>query len=134
MKVVVFAYHNIGCTGLRALQAAGFEIAAVFTHKDDPSEQRFFSSVAEWCAEQDLPLFAPDEINHPLWIERIRALAPDLIFSFYYRDMLGQELLDIPPLGAYTCMALCCRAIVAGPRPTGYWSGGRRKPASPCTR
>lgn len=101
MKVVVFAYHNIGCTGLRALQAAGFEIAAVFTHKDDPSEQRFFSSVAEWCAEQDLPLFAPDEINHPLWIERIRALAPDLIFSFYYRYMLSQELLDIPPLGAY---------------------------------
>ena len=35
MKVVVFAYHNIGCTGLRALQAAGFDIAAVFTHKID---------------------------------------------------------------------------------------------------
>lgn len=101
MKVVVFAYHNIGCTGLRALQAAGFDIAAVFTHKDDPSEQRFFSSVAEWCAEQDLPVFAPEEVNHPLWIERIRALQPDLIFSFYYRDMLGQELLDIPTLGAY---------------------------------
>ena len=101
MKVVVFAYHNIGCTGLRALQAAGFDIAAVFTHKDDPGEQRFFSSVAEWCAEQDLPVFAPEEVNHPLWIERIRALQPDLLFSFYYRDMLSQELLDIPTLGAY---------------------------------
>lgn len=101
MKVVVFAYHNIGCTGLRALQAAGFDIAAVFTHKDDPGEQRFFSSVAELCAEQDLPVFAPDEINHPLWIERIRELQPDLIFSFYYRDLLSQELLDIPTMGAY---------------------------------
>ena len=101
MKVVVFAYHNIGCTGLRALQAAGFDIAAVFTHKDDPSEQRFFSSVAEWCAEQDLPVFAPEEVNHPLWIERIREIKPDLIFSFYYRDLLSQELLDIPAMGAY---------------------------------
>lgn len=101
MKVVVFAYHNIGCTGLRALQAAGFDIAAVFTHKDDPGEQRFFSSVAELCAEQDLPVFAPDEINHPLWIERIREIKPDLIFSFYYRDLLSQELLDIPTMGAY---------------------------------
>ena len=101
MKVVVFAYHNIGCTGLRALQAAGFDIAAVFTHKDDPGEQRFFSSVAEWCAEQDLPVFAPEEVNHPLWIERIREIKPDLIFSFYYRDLLSQELLDIPAMGAY---------------------------------
>jgi len=101
MKVVVFAYHNIGCTGLRALQAAGFDIAAVFTHKDDPGEQRFFSSVAEWCAEQDLPVFVPEEVNHPLWIERIREIKPDLIFSFYYRDLLSQELLDIPAMGAY---------------------------------
>ena len=101
MKVVVFAYHNIGCTGLRALQAAGFDIAAVFTHKDDPSEQRFFSSVAECCAEQDLPVFATEEVNHPLWIERIREIKPDLIFSFYYRDLLSQELLDIPAMGAY---------------------------------
>ena len=50
MKVVVFAYHNIGCTGLRALQAAGFDIAAVFTHKDDPGEQRFFWRSAAECA------------------------------------------------------------------------------------
>ena len=86
---------------MRALQAAGFDIAAVFTHKDDPGEQRFFSSVAEWCAEQDLPVFAPEEVNHPLWIERIREIKPDLIFSFYYRDLLSQELLDIPAMGAY---------------------------------
>ena len=134
MKVVVFAYHNIGCTGLRALQAAGFEIAAVFTHKDDPSEQRFFSSVAEWCAEQDLPLFAPDEINHPLWIERIRALAPDLIFSFYYRDMLGQELLDIPLLGAYNLHGSLLPRYRGRAPANWVLVRGRRKPASPCTR
>ncbi len=35
-KAVVFAYHDIGCTGIEALLNAGYEIAAVFTHADDP--------------------------------------------------------------------------------------------------
>ncbi|WP_108649006.1 bifunctional UDP-4-amino-4-deoxy-L-arabinose formyltransferase/UDP-glucuronic acid oxidase ArnA [Dongshaea marina] len=101
MKAVVFAYHDIGCSGIRQLLNAGFEIEAVFTHTDSPNEQRFFASVAEVCAEHDLPVFAPHEINHPLWIERIRAMEPDFIFSFYYRDMLSQALLDCAKQGAY---------------------------------
>ena len=36
MKAVVFAYNNIGCEGIEALLKNGFEISAVFTHKDDP--------------------------------------------------------------------------------------------------
>ena len=38
MKAVVLAYHNIGCVGIRALLAQGFDIRAVFTHEDDPNE------------------------------------------------------------------------------------------------
>lgn len=38
-KAVVFAYHDIGCVGLQALLGAGYEIAAVFTHADDPKEK-----------------------------------------------------------------------------------------------
>ncbi|WP_183141232.1 hypothetical protein, partial [Pseudomonas savastanoi] len=41
-KAVVFAYHDIGCVGLQALLGAGYEIAAVFTHADDPKEKTFF--------------------------------------------------------------------------------------------
>ncbi|WP_421847064.1 bifunctional UDP-4-amino-4-deoxy-L-arabinose formyltransferase/UDP-glucuronic acid oxidase ArnA [Marinomonas sp.] len=101
MKAVVFAYHNIGCTGITQLLEAGIEIEAVFTHTDSPDEQRFFSSVAQLCAEKNLPVFAPHEVNHPLWIERIKAMDPDYIFSFYYRDMLSQDLLDCAKLGAF---------------------------------
>ena len=38
MKAVVLAYHNIGCVGIEALLKNGIEIAAVFTHRDDPNE------------------------------------------------------------------------------------------------
>ena len=100
-KTVVFAYHDIGCAGIEALRAAGYEIAAVFTHPDDPSENRFFGSVAQLCARHGIPVHAPEDVNHPLWIERIRQLTPDFIFSFYYRHMLCEALLETARVGAY---------------------------------
>ncbi|WP_032115964.1 bifunctional UDP-4-amino-4-deoxy-L-arabinose formyltransferase/UDP-glucuronic acid oxidase ArnA [Candidatus Arsenophonus nilaparvatae] len=101
MKAIVFAYHDIGCVGLKALQKAGFEIQAVFTHTDDPKENHFFSSVARLGAEMGLSVFAPENVNHSLWIERIEKMQPDVIFSFYYRHMLSQELLALAPKGAF---------------------------------
>ena len=59
MKTIVLAYHNIGCVGIEALFRNGFEIAAVFTHKDDPQENIWFDSVAELAASRDIPVFAP---------------------------------------------------------------------------
>jgi len=99
MKAVVLAYHNIGCVGIRALLAQGFYIRAVFTHEDDPNENIWFESVAELAAAEDIPVYAPEDINHPLWVERIRKMEPDIIFSFYYRNMVGKEILDLPPAG-----------------------------------
>ena len=99
MKAVVLAYNNIGCEGIRALLENGFEIQAVFTHKDDPNENLWFESVAELASQKGLPLYAPDDINHPLWIAKIGKMKPDFIFSFYYRNMVGKELLSIPAKG-----------------------------------
>ncbi|WP_148875463.1 bifunctional UDP-4-amino-4-deoxy-L-arabinose formyltransferase/UDP-glucuronic acid oxidase ArnA [Serratia marcescens] len=101
MKAIVFAYHDIGCAGLKALTEAGYEVQAVFTHTDDPGENNFFSSVARLGAELDLPVYAPEDVNHPLWVDRIRDLQPDVIFSFYYRHMLSDEILSLAPLGGF---------------------------------
>ncbi|MFF7066132.1 bifunctional UDP-4-amino-4-deoxy-L-arabinose formyltransferase/UDP-glucuronic acid oxidase ArnA [Pseudomonas sp. NPDC008258] len=100
-KAVVFAYHDIGCAGIEALLEAGIEIAAVFTHADAPQENVFYASVARLCAERDIRVYAPDDANHPLWVERIRAMKPDLLFSFYYRNLLGKDLLACASRGAY---------------------------------
>lgn len=99
MKAVVLAYHNIGCVGIEALLRHGFEIAAVFTHKDDPDENVWFDSVAQLAASRGIPVFAPEDINHPLWVERIRTMNPDIIFSFYYRHMVKPAILEIPHAG-----------------------------------
>ena len=99
MKCVVLAYHNMGCAGIEALLKAGFEISAVFTHRDNPNENIWFDSVAECASRHGIPAFAPEDINHPVWINRIRALAPDFIFSFYYRSLIKRELLAVPAKG-----------------------------------
>ena len=99
MKAVVLAYHNIGCAGLEALLRNGFNVDAVFTHKDDPHETKWFDSVAELAAFHGIQVFAPENINHPIWIHRIKEFAPDVIFSFYYRHMISSSLLEIPAKG-----------------------------------
>lgn len=99
MKCVVLGYHNIGCAGIKALIKNGFEVAAVFTHKDNPNENIWFDSVAELACAEGLPVFAPDDINHPVWVEKIKAIKPDIIFSFYFRDMVKSPILEIPKHG-----------------------------------
>ena len=100
-KTVVFAYHDIGCAGIEALLNSGFDIAAVFTHADDPKENAFYASVAQLCANKGIPVHAPEDANHPLWIERIAKLDPEYIFSFYYRNLLSEPLLALAKKGAF---------------------------------
>ncbi|WP_333853187.1 bifunctional UDP-4-amino-4-deoxy-L-arabinose formyltransferase/UDP-glucuronic acid oxidase ArnA [Leclercia sp.] len=101
MKAVVFAYHDMGCTGTLALLDAGYDIAAIFTHSDSAGENHFFGSVARIAAERGIPVYAPDDVNHPLWVDRIQTLAPDVIFSFYYRNLLCDAILNTARQGAF---------------------------------
>lgn len=101
MKTVVFAYHDMGCLGIEALLAAGYEISAIFTHTDNPAEKAFYGSVARLAAERGIPVYAPDNVNHPLWVERIAQLSPEVIFSFYYRHLICDEILQLAPAGAF---------------------------------
>jgi len=99
MRAIVLAYHDIGCAGIEALVRNGIEIVAVFTHKDDPKENIWFQSVAELAASKNIPVYAPDDINHPFWVQKIKDLKPDILLSFYYRKLIKPSILEIPPQG-----------------------------------
>ncbi|MCX8961745.1 bifunctional UDP-4-amino-4-deoxy-L-arabinose formyltransferase/UDP-glucuronic acid oxidase ArnA [Erwinia psidii] len=101
MKAVVFAYHDIGCIGINALVKAGYQIDAIFTHADSAAENPFFASVARTAADFGIPVFAPEDVNHPLWVDRIRTMAPEAIFSFYYRNLLCEDILNCATSGAF---------------------------------
>jgi methionyl-tRNA formyltransferase len=97
---VAFAYHNVGVRCLRVLLARGVRVVLVVTHLDNPHETIWFGSVAQVAAEHGIPCIAPDDPNAPDVVARIAALAPDFLFSFYYRLMLKAPLLAIPSRGA----------------------------------
>jgi len=101
MKTIVFAYAEMGCAGISALLNTGYEISAIFTHADTSPESHAFPSVARLAAEQGIPVYAPEDASHPLWVDRIKAMQPDFIFSFYYRALLSDSILRTARLGAF---------------------------------
>lgn len=101
MKVAIFAYHDMGCAGLKALESAGFEICAVFTHADAPGENHFHGSVAEMAQERNIPLYMPEDINQPRWVALLNTLAPDMLFSLSFRQILSREILSTARRGAF---------------------------------
>lgn len=100
LRVVVFGYHDIGVVCLEAVQEQGGDVVMVVTHEDDPAETLWFASLADAATARGIPLGRPEDPNAPAFVERIRRLQPDLIFSFYYRRLLGRALLELPRLGA----------------------------------
>ncbi len=101
MKTVVFAYHNMGLIGLDALLRHGFDVKLVFTHRDNPSENIWYSSVRDFCRSNKLDYVEPEDPNTLEWINRVKDIGPDIIFSFYYRKMISMDILSIPRLGSY---------------------------------
>ncbi|MCW5593181.1 MAG: formyltransferase [Burkholderiales bacterium] len=98
---VVFAYHDVGCRCLSALLAAGVEIPLVVTHRDNPAETIWFASVEELARGAGLEVATPDDPNDPAFVGRLARLAPDFLFSFYYRQMLSPAVLATARRGAW---------------------------------
>jgi len=100
-SAVVFAYHNVGVRCLSVLLAQGVQVALVVTHRDRADENIWFDSVEKLARARALPVITPENPNDAAIIEQVRALRPDFLFSFYYRNMLGAELLALPRRGAF---------------------------------
>ncbi|NSW58651.1 MAG: formyltransferase [Armatimonadetes bacterium] len=100
MRALVFGYHDVGYECLEELVAQGHEVAAVVTHEDDPCENVWFRSVPALARDCGLPVMTPADPNVPDVVDALHDLAPDIIFSFYYRHMLKRALLELAPMGA----------------------------------
>jgi len=100
-RAVVFAYHDVGVRCLRVLLQQGVEVPLVVTHGDAQDEQIWFESVARHARWHGLEVALPADANAPDFVRQVRAAGPGFLFSFYYRQMLGAELLAAAPRGAY---------------------------------
>ena len=100
-RILFFGYSEVGYTCLDLLIARGDEVVGLITHEDHPDEKIWFKTPAVAALEHGIPVFTPESVNTPEWIEKITAMKPDLVLSVYYRHMIGQRILDLPTLGAF---------------------------------
>lgn len=99
-RAIVFAYHDIGVRCLKTLLCGGVDVPLVVTVADDPLETQWFASVAETAREYRVPVVMPDDPNTPEFAARLAELRADFLFSFYYRSLLGAQLLACARRGA----------------------------------
>jgi methionyl-tRNA formyltransferase len=100
-SAVVFAYHDVGVRCLQVLLAQGIDVRLVVTHEDNPSERIWFGSVAETAGRYGLDVATPDAPNDAAFVARLESIAPEFLFSFYYRHMLSPRVLATAKRGAY---------------------------------
>ena len=99
-RAVVFAYSEVGFRCLRVLLDQGVTIPLLFTHADDPGENRWWGSVQDLARAAHLRVETPADPNTPEWIAAGEAAGADFLFSFYYRHMLSVGWLGVARRGA----------------------------------
>jgi methionyl-tRNA formyltransferase len=100
LRSVVFAYHHIGVACLDELLASGDVVELVVTHADQHGENVWWPSVCALAERFDIPVLLDPDVRSAGLTARLRACAPDFVFSFMFRRLLPREVLELPQLGA----------------------------------
>lgn len=100
-RILFFGYSEVGYDCLSLLLERGDNVVALFTHEDNPNEKLWFKTPVLAARTKSVPVFTPEKVGTPEWIDRIAAMKPDLILSVYYRNMISMRILGLAPLGAF---------------------------------
>lgn len=93
-------YHTLGCLGFDALRRHGFEVSAVFTHRDHPGEEIWWDSLARRAEAAGVPVHYPQSMKDLQAQALVASYSPDFIFSFYFRFMIPPAVLEMAGRGA----------------------------------
>ena len=86
---------------LKALHAAGHDIRLVITQPDRPGHRMKLTPppVKVAAAELGLEVYQPERIRDSEAVERLRAVAPELIVVVAYGQIIPRSVLAVPPRG-----------------------------------
>jgi UDP-4-amino-4-deoxy-L-arabinose formyltransferase / UDP-glucuronic acid dehydrogenase (UDP-4-keto-hexauronic acid decarboxylating) len=97
---LIFAYQEMGHACMQALLDVGAPIIGLLTHADEPGEEIWWRSCADLARSRAVPVYTPAVLDAQ-WIARIAAMGHAVIYSFYYRTLLPDAVLQTAPLGAF---------------------------------
>ncbi|MBM7685505.1 methionyl-tRNA formyltransferase [Defluviitalea raffinosedens] len=102
MKVVFMGTPDFAVPCLQKLIDEKYYIAAVVTQPDRPKgrgKKMVAPPVKELAEKYNIPVFQPEKVRSPEFIEVLRSIAPDLIVVIAFGQILPKEILDIPTYG-----------------------------------
>ncbi len=102
MKIVFMGTPQFAVPSLQALLDGGYDIAAVVTQPDRKSgrgHKLMPPPVKELAEKHGIPVLQFQRIKTPEGVAALKALAPDLIITAAFGQILSKEILDIPPMG-----------------------------------
>lgn len=101
-RVVFMGTPEFAVPSLDAILDAGFDVVGVFTQPDRPvgrGHKLAACPVKARALERGCAAFQPERLRAAEGVEQLRALAPDVVVTAAFGQILTQELLDIPAHG-----------------------------------
>jgi len=103
VRVVFFGTPEFAVPSLEALLGEGFDVVAAVTQPDKPQGRSRSTAVPPpvkvAAAAEDVPVLQPERPSDPAFVERLRALAPDVGVVVAYGHILKPDLLALPRHG-----------------------------------
>jgi methionyl-tRNA formyltransferase len=103
VRVLFWGTPEFATPPLHALLGEGFEVTGVVTQPDKPTGRSrstvMPSPVKQIALEEGLPVFQPEKLNDPEFLELIQLMAPDLSVVVAYGKLLPTRLIELPAKG-----------------------------------
>src|SRR4051794_5397588 len=103
IRLVMLGTGDFALPTFEHLVATGHTVVALVTQPDRPQgrkQELIPSRIKQSAQARGIPVFQPEDVNAPEALERVRGLAPDLLVTAAYGQILSPEVLALPPLGA----------------------------------
>lgn len=107
LRIVYMGTPDFAVAPLRRLVEVGYNIVGVVTMPDKPAGRGLHmqaSAVKRYALEVGLPVYQPEKLKDPRFVETLRSLAPDLGIVIAFR-MLPEIVWAMPRLGTFNLHA-----------------------------
>lgn len=107
LRIVYMGTPDFAVEPLRMLVEGGYNVVGVVTVPDKPAGRGLKvqqNAVKTYAADNNLPVFQPDKLRDPQWVDTFRALEPDLAIVVAFR-MLPEIIWSYPRLGTFNLHA-----------------------------
>lgn len=107
LKVVFFGTPEFAKESLKAIHESQHEVVGVVTVADKAKgrgQKMQASPVKIYAEEQNLPIFQPEKLRNPEFLEKIKQLDADIFVVVAFR-MMPKILFAMPPLGTFNLHA-----------------------------